>query len=756
MLFRKMLRDMKNNKMQFVSIFIMAFLGVFIYIGIGAEWYGIQQVYNSYFEETEMADAWVYGENMTDRDVRDILRVEGVTAAENRLTIKTIGDFGNKPEITLSYIGDEEISNMVIVSGKEYDSSIDGIWLDDNFAKAKRLEVGDEITLKALGLEIEKEIVGTITHPEYVYHTYGTEMFPDRYKCGFAFISENYFPKNMTLFHTEILIKTERDDMEEFEKDISDALNGDYSIFVAREDFQSYSMLVDEVAQHKAIGSVLPIAFLAIAILAILTTMTRLVANQRTQIGSLKALGFSTRTILAHYISYGFWLSLAGSITGAVVGPITIPFLFYPTMSQFYTLPDWRPGFSPLFISMIILSVVSCTAAAYFSCNKVLKDTPAQTLRPKSPPAPKGKMHHAKFWQKLSFNTQWNIRDTLRGKMRSLMAIVGVAGCTGLIVCALGSMDSMRDIGSFIYMKMNSYNTLMTVSDSATQLEIDSVLHRFNSGSEMQASAEFSFGNTTENGIITITEANGLVTYYDKDENPVEIRSDGVMLSNLMASDLGVKVGDTISWNFFGDEKVYRSKVVGTYFSPTVQGFVATREYYEGLANELNYKPTSIFTAEKVEKLYPGISNVQDNTTLYEAFEQTLSSMFTMIYLLILAAAILAVVVLYNLGILSYTEKERELATLKVIGFQGRKLRYLLFQQNIWLTIVGCIFGFPFGYWLIEVMVASMKMDMKIVVSAFSIILSILLTFAFSITVNIIFSRRINDLDMVSSLKGVE
>ena len=145
MLFRKMLRDMKNNKMQFVSIFIMAFLGVFIYIGIGAEWYGIQQVYNSYFEETEMADAWVYGENMTDRDVRDILRVEGVTAAENRLTIKTIGDFGNKPEITLSYIGDEEISNMVIVSGKEYDSSIDGIWFDDNFAKAKRLEVGDEI-----------------------------------------------------------------------------------------------------------------------------------------------------------------------------------------------------------------------------------------------------------------------------------------------------------------------------------------------------------------------------------------------------------------------------------------------------------------------------------------------------------------------------------------------------------------------------------------------------------------------------------
>lgn len=756
MLFRKMLRDMKNNKMQFVSIFIMAFLGVFIYIGIGAEWYGIEKVYNSYFEETNLADAWLYGENLNDDDVRKILRIDGVSLAENRLTLDTIGDFGNKPEITLSYIGDENISTMQIISGADYDRSIDGVWLDDNFAKAKKLSIGDTITMKFMDLEIEKKIVGTVRHPEYVYLTYGTEMFPDRYKCGFAFISEDYFPKNMTLFHTEILIRTDRTDMDALEQEISDAIDGDYSLFLPRDDFTSYSMLIDEVDQHKAMGNVLPIAFLAIAILTILTTMTRLVSNQRTQIGSLKALGFSNKSILAHYISYGFWLSLAGSILGAIVGPVTIPFLFYPTLSQFYTLPKWAPSFSPFFTVMVLISVGACTMASYFSCNKVLKDTPAETLRPKSPPAPKGRLNSAPFWRKLSFNTQWNLRDTIRGKMRSLMAVVGVAGCTGLIVCAMGSMDSMRDIGKFIYLEMNSYNTLMTVSDSATQLEIDSVLHHFDSGSEMQTAADFYFGNNTESGVVTVTDSNGLVTYFDDDNNPIEIPADGVILTSLMADDLGAEIGDTVSWKLFGDDKTYRSKVVGFAFSPTVQGIITTKEYYEGVANELNYRPTSVFTREPVKKLYPGISNVQNNEDLYVAFDNKLSSMFTLIYILILAAAILAIVVLYNLGILSYTEKERELATLKVIGFQGRKLRYLLFQQNIWLTIIGCILGFPFGFWLIEVMVQSMKMDMKILLTVPSTIISIVLTFAFSITVNVVFSRRINDLDMVSSLKGVE
>ncbi len=373
---------MSNNKMQFVSIFIMAFLGVFIYIGIGAEWYGMEQEYTRYYNDTNMADIWIYGENMNEKDVRDIRKIRGINAVENRLTLNTIGDFGNKPEIKLSYLGNQDISKMFPVSGRDYDRTIDGIWIDDKFAKAKGLKVGDEITLKVMGLEIEKEIIGTVYHPEYVYQTASTDMFPNHYKCGFAFISEDFFPRSIALFHTELLIKTDRTDFDKLEDEISDVLDNDYSLFMTRDDFTSCTTIRDEAAQHKVMGNVFPIAFLAIAMLTILTTMTRLVTNQRTQIGSLKALGFSSKSILLHYISYGFWLSLAGSIAGAIVGPLTLPYLFYPSMSEYYNMLHWTPKFSPYFISMVFISVAICTASAYFSCSSVLKDTPAETLRP--------------------------------------------------------------------------------------------------------------------------------------------------------------------------------------------------------------------------------------------------------------------------------------------------------------------------------------------------------------------------------------
>ncbi len=336
------------------------------------------------------------------------------------------------------------------------------------------------------------------------------------------------------------------------------------------------------------------------------------------------------------------------------------------------------------------------------------------------------------------------------------MGIVGVAGCTGLIVCAFGAMDSIENIGNWVYDDMNNYTTAMIVSDTATQNDIDSIMHRFTSGSDMQNAVEIRLDNKKKSGVITVTDTNGLITYLDVDKKPLEISSDGITMSSMMASDLGAKVGDTVSWQLFGEDEIYRSKISAIYRSPTVQGFVITKEAFENTAPELNYKATSIYTKECVKKLYKGISGVQDNEEQHTDFDEKMTSMVTMVYILILAAALLAVVVLYNLGILSYTEKERELATLKVIGFQGRKLRYLLFQQNMWLTIIGCVLGFPFGYWLIYVMCGNMEMDIAIVVNLSSKLLSIFLTFLFSITVNVVFSRRINKLDMVSSLKGVE
>lgn len=216
----------------------------------------------------------------------------------------------------------------------------------------------------------------------------------------------------------------------------------------------------NEIQQHKAMGSVFPVVFLAIALLTILTTMTRMVNNQRTQIGTLKALGFQKRTILLHYISYGFWLSFAGAVTGAIMGPLTLPRLFYGTMQFTYTLPEWKPSMSPLFFTMALVTVLLCTLTTYWACRSNLRDTPSQTLRPKAPKAMKhGAYENTAFWAGLGFNAQWNLRDILRSKLRSIMAVIGVLGCTALLVCAFGLQDTLSDVVHWQYSDLYRFST---------------------------------------------------------------------------------------------------------------------------------------------------------------------------------------------------------------------------------------------------------------------------------------------------------
>lgn len=757
MLFKKMLRDMSRNKMQFVSIFLMSFLGVFVYAGIGGEWYGIESELFSYYEQTNFADARVYGTDMTELDARKIAAIDGVDEVELRLTLQAVGDFANNPQIELNYINDENISKLYIVDGEEYDRSVDGVWLDAKFASAKGLEVGDSLTMFLYGTEIEKDIVGLVNSPDYVFFSREGDMIPDRHKIGFAFISEDYFPKSMGMFYTQALIKTNRTDFEALKSEVDKALDGDYTEFVSKKDYGSNLSITNEMSQHKAMGNIFPVAFLAIAMLTILTTMTRMVSNQRTQIGSLKALGFKKNDILWHYVSYGFWLSLTGSFLGAVVGPYTIPYLFYTAMKTMYTLNHWGPRISPTFFGMAVISVIICTLASYFACRNVLRDTPAETLRPK---APKNVRHTAfektKLWHSLGFDVQWNLRDVTRGKARSLMAIVGVAGCTGLIICAFGFLNTMDDVISWQYDEINNFTTLMTVSESATESEIESIEHRFPTEDSMRSAIEVSSGKKSKNGVLTVTDATEYLRTTDVNRKLITIPDGQVGISLFMAEKLGVGVGDRVQWRLMGDDEWHSAKISVIYRNPTVQGLTMSESMYESLGNSYVYKPTEIYCAQEVKKLYDGITAVQQNNRQREVFDESIESMSMMIYILIVAAAVLAVVVLYNLGILSFTEKERELATLKVVGFKSRKLRVLMFMQNVWLTAVGIVCGFPFGFFLIDFMIKFMEIDMMTVLEPQFAVLSVILPFVFSAVVNIAFFGKINSIDMVSSLKGVE
>ena len=757
MLFRKMLRDMKLHKMQFISIFLMTFLGVFVYTGIGGEWIGIKNTVNSFYEETNLADVWLIGKGFSQKDLETVKTLPEISGAQRRLTIDSVGSFPNNPEIRLNFIEDNSISTPHLVTGEKFSPEKSGIWIDDSFAKVKNLSIGDNITVTFNGITLTETIKGTVYGSEYVYALNKSDLLPNYSNFGYAYLSYNAFPKDMGITYNQLIFTTDNKNPEKLENSIFNALEGNYSVYLPRKNLESNLMIQNEIAQHKAIGSVFPVAFLAIALLTILTTMSRIVSNQRTQIGTLKAVGFKNRKILFHYISYGLWLSFLGAFLGAIIGPLTLPHLFYPSMSAVYILPEWKAIISPRFYLMAIFCVLICTIVTYIACKKVLKETPSQTLRPKSPKEIKSsRFEETKFWKKLGFNTQWNFRDIFRSKIRSLMAIIGVISCTSLLICAFGISDSVNDIKVWQYREINKFETQINLDESATSEQISAIIKSVNGEAILESAIEIKNKDIKKSALITVNDNVTLIRTTDKNRNYIELPSDGVSISYKLAEIIGAKKGDKISWHLYGDEKWITSQITTIYRTPTSQGITVSKDFFED--SGYSFKPTSIVSAQNTSENFEGAASVWSADDFTKTWDDMTKAMNVMIYGLIMAAAILAVVVLYNLGLLSFTEMERELATLKVIGFKSKKIRHLLLTQNLWLSIIGIIIGIPCGKLMIDFMISTMGegFDMMTILSIKNISISSLITILLSVGVNLMFSNKIKCIDMVSSLKGME
>jgi putative ABC transport system permease protein len=761
MLFKKMLRDMKLHKIQFISIFLMSLLSVFIYSGISSEWNGMQNKSADYYKKTNLADVWLISRGFNKEAEDAVGKLDGVTGTELRLTINAIADYDNSPALTLHFVEKGNISTCLLMEGEEFAADKDGIWLDHLFAGAKGLQVGDTVSFTINGLKLTKTIKGLVMNPEYVYAPPEDEIVPNHNSSGFGYLSSKAWPEGVPFVYSDLMITTDRKVDVDFEENIDTVLAGKYSVFLTREQKGSYMQFSTEIEEHRAMGGIFPVAFLMVALLTILTTMIRLVNNQRTQIGVLKALGFRRRRIVIHYVSFGLWLSLTGSILGTILGPLTLPYLFYDPMKTMFNLPEWGPEMTLSSIGMAALTVVGCTLVAFLACNNNLKDTPAQALRPKPPKTARHTMiEKSGLWRSLGFNAQWNLRDALRSKVRSLMAIVGVIGCTALMLCAFGMQDSMDKFSEWNFNDINQYQSEIVLSDTATPKQTDQLLSDYHGEAVMEKNIEVKANGVKKTGELLVTDQVTLIRNFDADQKPITLPEDGISISYRLAELLKVSVGDEIRWHIYGTEQWQSSRIAAIFRKPISQGISVSREYFEDL--DYHFLPTSIITTEQVPKELNeednGVTKVWAKEELIESYNTMTEAMDVLIYVLILAAIILAVVVLYNLGVLSFLERQRELSTLKVIGFKTSRIRALLFTQNLWMTALGVLFGMPVGLWILEYIFQFLgdSFDFITVVKLTSYLYSILGTFLVSILVNRLFSRRVKKLDMVSSLKGVE
>ncbi len=759
MLKRKMFRDIKFNLSQFVTIFIMIFMGVMVYSGIRSYMDGMSKTADVFYEQNNLQDLEAVGENFTDEDLEKAKNIEHVKNAERRLTLTGTMVSNEDRTLQLNFIEENEISKFYVIDGKEFNKETKGAWLDYYYARNNDLKVGDKIKIKYDGLELEEEIIGLINVPDHVYDIKDdSALFPNHIDYGFCYLSVNELPLNKIYNYMIIDVDNEENKTEvknKIEENIADAK----AVTDIKDNF-SYSTYQGEIEEGETYVGVFTGLFLFIAVLSVITTMTRVVKKQRIQIGTLKALGFKKSKITMHYVGYGFWISVFAAILGLIAGPLLIGNLFITMEMSYFQVPNGKAAVADSSFIIAALVVLIVSIVTYITCRGELKENPAETLRVEMPNVKQKLGITTKgFFKKLGFGTKWNIRDILRNKMRTFMGIAGITGCTMLLVCAFGMYDTMNNFIDTQFEKLYNFEYKLSVKPDTSKERIDEITNKYGESSSEILRVEIKDGDKKEGNTIFVDNSQNKIRFMNHDGNFINLSDDGIYVTEKLAETKGYKIGDTVSWHIYGSDTYYESKIVGFDRDPQNQNMKMTKKYLETLG--IDYKPDTIYADKNLEetKEIKGIENIQNKAQIKSGVLNMVNTMKTMVVLLIVVASILGGVIIYNLGILSFTEKQYQFATLKVLGFENKKIKKVYIMQNNWITIVSIILGLIFGYYMTDYifkMALSDTYDFSAKIRLVSYIYAIVGTFIVSIICSKILARKVNKIDMVTSLKGNE
>lgn len=760
MLKKKMFRDIKNNLSQFITIFLMVAIGVMAYFGIEAYMSGMQETADKFYTENNLQDLNVVGINFTESDLKKIKSIDNVKDAERKLSIT--GSSNNDKTLLLNFIEENNISKFYVKDGEKFDKNKSGVWLDEFYAKENNISVGDKILIKYDSFSKEEVVLGLINVPDHIYDTKdSSELYPNRKEFGFAYLSINELSKEYQVYNYVMVDVDNKDNVlsvkENIEKNVESALG-----VIKIEDTASYKTYQGEVDEGKTYIGVFSGLFLFIAMLSVITTMNRVIKNERIEIGTLKALGFSNSKVLFHYIGYGFWISLFAAIAGLLLGYFFIGNVFISLEMSFFEVPNGHPvvKFSGFILALFVVLLVSFIT--YLSSKSILKENPAESLRKKMPKVKKNSLNLTTkgFLKNLSFSSKWNIRDMLRNKMRTIMGVVGVASSCMLIVCALGMLNSMNYFIDLQFEKIYNFDYKLNLMENLSDEELESIESIYGNESSKSYGIEIKNEDGKESNNLFVTDSSDYIRFVDNKDNFIKLDNDeGVYITYKLAKNENKKIGDTITWHIYVSDTYYTSKIVGLNKDPQNQNISATRKYLESLG--IKYTPDSIYTNKDLKDVsnIKNVTVIQDKDALKESMDSMLSMMKTMLTLIIGIAAVLGIIIIYNLGILSFTEKEYQFATLKVLGFSDKKIKSIFIKQNNWIAIMSIIIGLPLGYyltdWLFKTAIEE-HYDFGANIKPLTYIIALIGTFVISYLVSKFLARKVNKIDMVSSLKGNE
>jgi len=513
---------------------------------------------------------------------------------------------------------------------------------------------------------------------------------------------------------------------------------------------------------------IFPVLAYAVAGLIVMTTLSRMIDNQRMQMGTLKALGFSARKIRSHYLSYAIVPSLLGGVLGTVIAHHTLPYMLWDALLGQSEMPyRLEPPISAPAWGMVGLTVIMSMGICFFTYHRAAKETTAALLRPKPPKDGKRiLLERITFiWSRLSFNAKMIVRNLMRNKLRTFMSLVGLLCCTMLIITSLGLQDSVMSLTEnyyYVTMRYDLYASLVgdigTAESYEQRIDAEVVECVMDTSVSLRAAA----GSRTTR--MSILGDNQTMQHLGKDHALIPLDSGRLAVTYKLSKTLSIAPGDEVVLYLPGDDEPISIQIGQIVENNVSQGVYMNRSTWESLRKG-DFRPTAIQIKGPGERCMAQLDSLDEVDQIHDPHTQvtemlqmldTLSAVFAILTLIALA---LAFVICYNMGLMNFVERVREYATLKVLGYHQKEIRKLILHENTIISVLGVLAGIGPGYLLTDVVMHACEPETGFypgVPAVQSIVIACLVTFFFSIFIQLLLTRKVRSIDMVEALKSVE
>ena len=780
---KKLLKEtivcMVKTSKRFISILVIVLLGVGFFAGIRAVAPDMKNTLDDYYQKYNMYDIYITSNTGVRKEIVEKLKKD--YDVETSYTFDAITtkkeDYATK---IISYNKDKKINLPKLIKGR-LPKEKNEVVIDNDFRK--EIKIGDKLIIDSpLVDEKEVTVTGYIESPLYIStERESTNLLSGMIDYYLYIPEENIISPVATTAYIKLDSKDSRfsKDYESLvkkaKKEIKSTLKKEkitgetwYTLDInSNTGFYQYNQDTERIDN---VAKVFPLVFFIVAVLICLTTMTRMVEEERSQIGTLKSLGYKDSAIMFKYVLYASLATILGSIIGVLIGYRILPDLCFEMYKNMYRLGDIKLSYySSLTFQGMLIALICTLGATIYTCRKTLKESPASLLRPVAPEPGKRVLLEKIpiLWNRLSFSYKVTVRNVFRYKKRFLMTIIGIAGCTGLILAGFGLKDCIVKMVPRQYEDIFTYQAKITLNDKKNENTIKEIENNKKVIDLLEIEEEtvtIDNKNTNQSVTLVIPKENpkGFIKLQDRKTKQQYQLTDGIIMTEKLTRLLDVKENDILK---FTGTTSYSEKITHITENYLFHYIYLPKESYKGNTYNTVLIKTKKMT-EQEEKSFAnelkeikGVSSITFTSATRHVFDDTMDSFAYVSLILIISAGALAFVVLYNLSSVNISERRRELATIKVLGFYDKEVYQYINRENTILTIIGIVFGLGIGNILTMYIIKTCEIDMLMFDSTIawqSYIYAILITVSFTILVNIILYFSLKKIDMIESLKSVE